>query len=324
MESDFYLLWSSFLWLDFHTHWWGRTLRSCRMAVYFLAAVLWRCRPPTGPESYLPAQDGYSVYPTASYVAVGHLCLGNCWLISWVAADWAPLTLMSGWPWLHWEREHWVHWHILPVGYLVPNPEIFCDSVKTIRVFTKMQSYQHFQWTNMDIHLRQFLLSLMLKTPATLQSKRTKPPGVIKWTMMEWWKNSFNYRFSNSSEREKPLFEIFRNLWLRAERVGWVGWEGAVSQSHSSSDSRDKTACGGSEKSLITTEVNNPIHLSCPSFYRFLHAGQSHISVWIRTFFFLFHSRAIIKLGPLIHWNLCVPTNDESSIHPYPKGNFPS
>lgn len=115
---------------------------------------------------------------------------GNCWLVSWVAADWAPLTLMSGWH--RWEREHRVHWHILPAGYLLPSPEIFCDSVKTIRIFVGLQSDQHFQWTNMDIHLRQLLLSLTLKTPATLQSKRTKPPGVIKWMMVEWWKNGFN------------------------------------------------------------------------------------------------------------------------------------
>lgn len=39
--------------------------------------------------------------------------------------------------------------------------------------------------------------------------------------------------------------------------------------------------------------------------------------------YFFFHSRAIIKLGPLIYWNLCIPINNESSIHSYPKGNFP-
>lgn len=141
-----------------------------------------------GPGPYLPAQDGYCVDLRASRVALGHLCWGKCWLVSWVAADWAPLTLMRGWPWLHWEWEHRVHWHTLPVGYLVPNPEIFWDSVKTIRIFVGLQSYQHFQWTNMDIHLRQLLSSLTLKTPAALQSKGAKLPGVIKWMVMEWGK----------------------------------------------------------------------------------------------------------------------------------------
>lgn len=63
--------------------------------------------------------------------------------------------------------------------------------------------------------------------------------------------------------------ETALHLWLRAERVGWVGWEGAVSQSHSSSRSRDKTACSGTEKTLITTEVNDPIHFSFLLFYRY-------------------------------------------------------
>lgn len=131
-------------------------------------------------------------------------------LVSWVAADWAPLTSISGW--LPWEWEHRVHWHILSVGYLVPNPQIFCSCVKTIRIFVGLQSYQHFQWTNMDIHPRQFLSSLTLKTLTTLQRKRTKPPGFIKWTMMEWrWKNSFDYRSLTAVKKRNLLFEVFRN-----------------------------------------------------------------------------------------------------------------
>jgi len=111
--------------------------------------------------------------------------------------------------------------------------------------------------------------------------------------MMEKW-------FPNSSEKAKRFFQVCRSSTsvVTESREGWVGGEAAVSQPHSSSDSRDKAVCSGTEKTLITTEVNDSIHFPSSLFYRFLHSVQSHISVLMITTIFP-HSRAIIKLGPL-------------------------
>lgn len=74
-----------------------------------------------------------------------------------------------------------------------------------------------------------------------------------------------------------------------------MGREGAVSQPHSSSDSRDKAVCSGTEKILITTEVNDSIHVPSPLFYRLLHSVQIHISVWMRTTFFPPHLEQLLN-----------------------------
>ena len=201
--------------------------RCCSIPFWFLAATPGCCKAPIGPESYLPAQNGYSVYPSVSYGS-RHLCLGNCWLVSW-AAVWAPLTVMTCCPWLQWERGPLVHLHILPCGYLVPNPEIFCGSVKTIRIFVQLQMYQNFQWTNMDIHVSSVLSSLTLKTPTTLQSKRTKSPGghkVHQTPLVNDGKMASNIGSLAAVKKRNLFFGVFRSSTSvvnegQRERAGW-------------------------------------------------------------------------------------------------------
>lgn len=139
-------------------------------------------------------------------------------------------------PWLQWEQGHLVHLHTLPSGYLVPNPEIFCGSVKTIRIFVRLRTYQNFQWTNMAIHGRSVRASLTLKTPTTFQRKWIKSPSghkVHQTPLVNNGKMASNTGSLTAVKKRNLVLEsseVALQLWLRAEREGWMGREGAVSQ----------------------------------------------------------------------------------------------